>query len=109
LLRVLDRLAQVPQSTSTTVTPGQVHVTPTAEGMPGAELVQTLLNWAQMVALWGSLGALFAGAAMYGLAREGGNYGAASRGKTMALGGAVGAVLAGLAPTIVNMLFEAAQ
>lgn len=53
---------------TTTVTPGQVHVTPSAEGMPGAEMIETLLNWAQMVALWGSLGALFAGAAMYGLA-----------------------------------------
>lgn len=86
-----------------------VSVTPSSEGMPGAELIQQLLNWAQMVALWGSLGALLAGAAIYGLAREGGSYGAAHKGKTMALGGAVGAVMAGLAPTAVNLLFEAAS
>lgn len=86
----------------------QVQVDPSSDGMPGAELIQKLLNWAQMLALWGSLGALLAGAAMYGLAREGGSYGGASRGKTLALGGLVGAIIAGVAPTAVNLLFEAA-
>ena len=88
---------------------GGVHVTPSSEGMPGADLIQQILNWAQMVALWGSLGALLAGAAIYGLARESGSYGAAHKGKTMALGGAIGSIMAGLAPTAVNMLFEAAS
>jgi hypothetical protein len=87
----------------------QVEVSPDASGMPGADLIQQLLNWSQMLALWGSLGALLAGAAMYGLAREGGGYQQASRGKTIALGGAVGAVLAGVAPSAVNMLFSAAS
>lgn len=87
----------------------QVSVNPNSSGMPGADLIQQLLNWAQMLALWGSLGALLVGAAMYGLAREGGSYGGASRGKTLALGGVVGAILAGLAPTAVNMLFQAAS
>ena len=94
------------------VVPGvvaQVEVSPSTDGMPGAELIQQLLNWSQMLALWGSLGALLLGAAMYGLAREGGSYGGASRGKTLALGGVVGAILAGIAPTAVNMLFEAAS
>ncbi|MDQ3642057.1 MAG: hypothetical protein M3450_11510, partial [Actinomycetota bacterium] len=59
----------------------QVQVTPNSTGMPGAQLVQQLLDWSQMVALWGSLGALLVGAAMYGLAREGGSYSNASRGK----------------------------
>ena len=86
-----------------------VTVRPDATGMPGAALIQRLLNWAQMVALWGSLAALLVGAAMYGLAREGGSYSGASRGKTLALGGVVGAIIAGLAPTAVNMLFRAAS
>ena len=87
----------------------QVSVDPSTDGMPGADLIQQLVNWAQMLALWGSLAALLIGAAMYGLAREGGSYGGASRGKTLALGGVVGAILAGVAPTAVNMLFEAAS
>lgn len=87
----------------------QVNVDPSSDGMPGADLIQQLLNWSQMLALWGSLGAVLIGAAMYGLAREGGSYGGASRGKTLAMGGMVGAILAGLAPTAVNMLFEAAS
>jgi hypothetical protein len=85
----------------------QVDVDPSSDGMPGAELIQRLLNWAQMLALWGSLGALLIGAAMYGLAREGGRYGGATRGKTLAMGGIVGSILAGVAPTAVNMLFAA--
>jgi len=87
----------------------QVNVTPSTEGMPAAALVQKLLNWTQMFALWGSLGAVLVGAAMYGLAREGGGYQNASRGKALALGGVVGAILAGVAPTAVNLLFQAAQ
>mgnify|MGYP000865202984 FL=1 len=87
----------------------QVSVDPNSTGMPGADLIQTLLNWSQMLALWGSPGALLIGAAMYGLAREGGSYGGASRGKALAMGGVVGAILAGVAPTAVNMLSEAAS
>lgn len=87
----------------------QVTVDPSSDGMPGADLIQQLLNWSQMLALWGSLGAVLIGAAMYGMAREGGSYGGASRGKTLAMGGMVGAILAGLAPTAINMLFEAAS
>lgn len=87
----------------------QVTVSPSSDGMPGADLIQQLLNWGQMLALWGSLAALLVGAAMYGLAREGGSYNGASRGKGLALGGVVGAILAGLAPTMVNMLFQAAK
>jgi hypothetical protein len=87
----------------------QVNVSPDSSGMPGGALIQRMLNWSQMVALWGSLAALLVGAAMYGLAREGGSYSSASRGKTLALGGAVGAALAGVAPTAVNLLFQAAR
>jgi hypothetical protein len=86
----------------------QVQVTPSSTGMPGAQLVQQLLNWSQMVALWGSLGAVLIGAAMYGLAREGGSYSNASKGKGLAMGGMVGAILAGIAPTAINLLFKAA-
>jgi len=87
----------------------QVTVSPSADGMPGADLIQQILNWGQMLALWGSLGAILAGAAMYGISREGGSYGGAGRGKGLALGGVVGAILAGVAPAAVNMLFEAAK
>ncbi|HEY8544885.1 MAG TPA: hypothetical protein VIL36_07550 [Acidimicrobiales bacterium] len=86
----------------------ELDTSPTAEGLPGAALIQQLLNWGQMIALWASLGSLFAGAAMYGLAREGGSYGGAHRGKSLAMGGAVGAILAGIAPTAVELLFDAA-
>jgi hypothetical protein len=87
----------------------QVQVSPDASGMPGAHLIQRMLDWCQMLALWGSLAALLTGAALYGLARENGNYSGASRGKSLALGGVVGAVLAGIAPATINLLFRAAS
>ena len=85
-----------------------VTVTPDSAGMPGAALVQQMLGWLAQIALWGSLASILIGAAVYGLAQNAGNYGNAFRGKPLAGAGAIGAVLAGVAPTAVNLLFSAA-
>lgn len=87
----------------------QVSVTPSTNGMPGAALLQQMLGWLSQLALWGSLASIFMGAAIYGLAQNTGSYSNAFRGKQLALAGGIGAVLAGLAPTAVNMLFNAAR
>lgn len=87
----------------------QVQVQPSADGMPGASLAQQLLNWLSQVALWGSLASILIGAAVYGIAQRAGHYDGAARGKTLAAAGAIGAGLAGLAPTAVNLLFRAAS
>ena len=86
----------------------QVRVSPTSSGMPGAELIQQLLGWLDQVALWGSLASILVGAAIYGLSQNTGNYAGGFRGKQLAVAGVVGACMAGLAPTAVNMLFRAA-
>lgn len=86
----------------------QVTVTPTTEGMPGAALLQQMLGWLSQVALWGSLTSILVGAAVYGIAQNTNSYNNSFRGKQLALAGAIGAVLAGIAPTVVNMLFKAA-
>lgn len=86
-----------------------VNVTPTTSGMPGAELVQRLLNWLTQIALWGSLASMLCGAAIYGLAQQTGNYSGGYLGKRLALAGAVGACLTGIAPTAINLLFRAAR
>lgn len=87
---------------------GDVNVSPTSAGMPGAALIQQLLNWLSQLALWGSLASILAGAALYGIASQTGNYAGGYRGKQLAAAGVVGACLAGLAPTVVNLLFRAA-
>jgi hypothetical protein len=86
----------------------QVRVSPTSSGMPGAELIEQLLGWLDQVALWGSLASILVGAAIYGLSQNTGNYAGGFRGRQLAVAGVVGACLAGLAPTAVNMLFRAA-
>ncbi len=86
-----------------------VDVTPTTDGLPGADLVQTMLNWLTQIALWGSLASILCGAAIYGLSQQTGNYSCGYLGKRLALAGAIGACLAGIAPTVINLLFKAAS
>ncbi len=87
---------------------GQVNVTPTTSGLPGGELAQKLLDWLAQGALWGCLAALLIGGLVWGLSARAGNSLQAGTGKTFAIGGAVGALIAGLAPTIVNTFFNEA-
>ncbi len=86
----------------------QVHSTPSSNGLPGARLLQQMIDWLAQVALWGSLGSILLGAAIYGLSQQSGNYAGGYRGKQLALAGAMGACLAGVAPTAINLLFRAA-
>ena len=86
----------------------QVELNPSGEGMPGASFAQTLINWIGQIALWGSLVSILIGAAIYGLSQHVGNTYGASKGRVLALAGAIGAGLTGLAPTVVNLLNQAA-
>ena len=81
----------------------QVGATPD-NGFPGADLAQNALNWLMWLGLAGSLASLFIGGAVWGLSQVSGNTLAGGRGRVFALGGAAGAIVTGLAPTIVNQL-----
>ena len=83
----------------------QVEATPSSAELPGGELFQKVLNWTMQIALWGSLASLLIGAAVWGISQHAGNGYQAGRGRNFAAAGAVGALLAGLSPTIVNTLF----
>ena len=86
----------------------QVNVQPSSAGMPGADLIQQILNWLSQLALWGSLASILVGAGVYGLSQNAGNYAGSYRGKQLAFAGVLGAGLAGIAPTAINLLFKAA-
>lgn len=88
--------------------PPPIDVTPSSEGMPGAPLLHKLLSWLAQLALWGSLASILAGATVYGIAQNAANYNGAYRGKQLAVAGAIGAALAGLAPAAITMLYQAA-
>lgn len=88
---------------------GGVQVHPTASGFPGGAMVQKLIDWAGQFALWGSLLSVLVGAGIWGVSQQFGNGYQSGKGKTLAVAGAVGAVLAGLAQVIVNTLFNAAR
>ena len=86
----------------------QVNVSPSSQGMPGAQLIQQMLGWLDQLALWGSLASVLVGAAVYGISQQTSHYSGAYRGKQLAAAGVVGACLAGIAPTAINLLFTAA-
>jgi len=86
----------------------QVDATPTSVGMPGAQLLQQLLDWLSQIALWGSLASILLGAAVYGLAQQTGSPAGGYRGKQLAAAGVIGASLAGVAPSAINLFFKAA-
>lgn len=88
---------------------GQVSSSPSSEGLPGAAFWQQMLDWLSWAGLAGSLASMLIGGAIWGLSHAAGNSMQASRGKTYALGGVVGALLTSLAPTIVNTLFTSAR
>jgi hypothetical protein len=85
-----------------------VTLTPTGAGAPGAAFVQTALNWMGQYGLWACLAAVVLGGMTYGFSTYAGNTYRAGHGRTVALSGAVGAVIIGLGPSIINLLFNAA-
>lgn len=87
----------------------QVQVSPTADGFPGGSMVQKLINWVGQFGLWGSVASLLVGGGIWGVSQQFGNGFQAGKGKMLAAAGAIGAVLTGLAPVIVNTLYEAAR
>ena len=86
-----------------------VKVEPTSAGMPGGPFVQTLLNWLGQLVLWASLAALLVGGAVAGFAERAGYVAGASKGRLLAMAGAVGAIITGLGPAVVNVLFDVAR
>ncbi len=87
----------------------QVEVTPTSADFPGGAMVQKMVNWAAQFGLWGSVVSLLIGAGIWGMSQQFGNGYQAGKGKILVAAGAVGAVFTGLAPVIVNTLYNAAQ
>lgn len=95
------------------LTPGRVWAmpldgaSPTSAGLPGAELVRNLIGWG----FW--LGLAVCGLVIvYGAATwrgMNGNAGRGVEGKMYVAAGAIGAMVIGLAPTIVSTLFDAGQ
>jgi len=84
---------------------GPVDGQPDSTGMPGAHLVSQLVNWLMWVSLMASLGAILYGAAMWRGGAKMGNSPRAEDGRHYVAGGAIGALLSGLAVVLINTLF----
>jgi hypothetical protein len=67
--------------------------------------VQKLLDWGGWFALAASLGGLIIGAGLWAHSSTSGSYGGVHRGKQYVLGGAIGALVLGVAPLLISTLF----
>ena len=74
-----------------------------------SELPDGVVRPDQNLDLHPGLASILCGAAIYGLSQQTGNYSGGYLGKRLALAGAIGACLAGIAPTVINLLFKAAS
>ena len=81
-------------------------VTPSKD-FPGAVLLANLLQWGMYLSLALSVGSIIYGGGSWTWSKWG-NSGYAVSGKNWVLGGIIGALISGLAVTIVNKLFTAA-
>ena len=86
-----------------------VSAPPSTAGLPGAQLIEQMLQWLTSGALYGSLASLLVGAMIWGFSQHNGYAPGASKGRLLAIAGVIGALLAGLAPTIVNGLYDVAS
>lgn len=97
--------AMVITTSSTEAFAAPVDGQPDPTGMPGAQLVSQLVNWLMWVSLMASLGAVLYGAAMWRGGAKLGNSPRAEDGRHYVAGGAIGALLSGLAVVLINTLF----
>ena len=82
-------------------------VSPSSDGLPGAALFTQILSWGFWLALGVcGLAILYGAATWRGM---NGNSGRGVEGKMYVAAGAIGAMVIGLAPTIVRVLFDAGQ
>ena len=79
---------------------------PDPSGMPGAALVSQLVNWLMWVSLMASLGAVLYGAALWRGGAKMANSPRAEDGRNYVAGGAIGALLSGLAGVLINTLVQ---
>jgi hypothetical protein len=85
---------------------GPVDGDPDPTGMPGAELVTRLINWLMWASLMASLGTVLYGAGTWRGGTRLGNAARAEDGRHYVAGGAIGALVSGLAVVLINTLFE---
>jgi hypothetical protein len=109
--RVEDAMWWLPMQATPSPVPGGGDVNPTIDkgGLPGGDALTHLVGGLMYLGLIACVGAIVAGAAMWGLSAHNGNYRGAYNGRLMVIGGAVGAFLIGAAAALVRFAFGAGQ
>lgn len=85
----------------------KVSAKPEAGGLPGTEVLEKLVNGLLFWGLLACVAGIVLGGATWALSSHTGNYHHAGRGKIGFLASAVGALLIGASPAIVNFFMDA--
>jgi hypothetical protein len=83
-------------------------VGPPDSTFPGGAILLKLLAYARYIVLALAIGSVFYGGGSWAWSKNG-NAAAAGNGRTWVVGGIIGALLAGVGPTIINELFTSAS
>lgn len=81
-----------------------ININPNSN-LPGTAQVAALLGGMVTLVLYACGAAILLGAGAWGLGHQSGNYAAEHKGRSMALGGVIGAIVAGAASALVNFGF----
>ncbi len=88
---------------------GVISLDPSATGLPGGSVLQSLVNGLGWWALLAALAGLVIGAATWALGAHTNNYQHATTGRRAVLVSAAAALLIGAAPTLLSFFFSAGQ
>lgn len=88
---------------------GVVSFSPDSSGLPGGNVLQSLVNGLGWWGLLAALAGIVIGAATWALGAHTNNYQHTSTGKRAVLVSAAAALVIGAAPTILNFFFAAGQ
>ncbi len=88
---------------------GVVSFSPSSSGLPGGNVLQSLVNGLGWWGLLAALAGIVIGAATWALGAHTNNYQHTSTGKRAVLVSAAAALVIGAAPTILNFFFAAGQ
>jgi MFS family permease len=86
-----------------------VKLKPKADGLPGSEVLQSLVNGLAFWGLLAALAALVVGAAVWGWASQAHNHQYTANGRRAAGLAALAALLIGAAPALINFFADAGE
>ncbi len=106
-LRVMARLAAATSPTTVPAGGAPLNIPLSPGGLPGGDLITSLLGGLAQWGIYGAGFAVLAGALLWGVSHRAGFVNGAHRGRELVVGGLIGALVVGASSALVNFAFSA--